>query len=96
MQSVNVLRDDSRAFSFADKFLDSAMAAVRFRHFHRFVGFDFAPPCLSAHFFGIHEVLKIDGFEFVPDAAGTSEIGDSGICADSRSGKYNNSVGGFD
>ena len=96
MQSVNVLRDDGRAFSFADKFLDSAVAAVRFRHFHRFVGFDFAPPCLSAHFFGIHEVLKIDGFEFVPDAARTSEIGDSGLCADSRSGKYNNSCGGFD
>ena len=33
MQSVNVLRDDSRAFSIADKFLDSAMAAVRFRYF---------------------------------------------------------------
>lgn len=96
MQSVYILCNDGRTFSDADEFLNCTMSAVWFGFYNCFVSFDFSPPRFSAHLFRIHKILKIDGFEFVPDATGTSKVWDSGLRADPRTSKNNDTSGVLD
>ena len=92
MQAVDVLRDDARDSSLRDEMRNRPMASIGFRLRHSFINRDLPSPRFAPRFFRGNELAKVDWLILGPDAAGASEVGNSGFSANARAGEDDRSL----
>jgi hypothetical protein len=89
MQVVDILRDDPAMPAGFEPFLNGLVPCIGFRACHH-ITIEFSPPRLSSSFFRTHEILELDGLNFVPQAsAGAAKVGNSRLGTDTCSGEKN-------